>query len=124
MYLSALVVWGDFQSRVLGLRQIFGAVEQVLQPEANVLPHGLVVALQLAPLLFLLHDDTVDQTQTLPQSRVQQLHLLLQAGLLGVVGQGHDAPAVWGVVSQEGLLLFLKGQKCFFTSKKQADIWR
>lgn len=83
-------------------------MEQVLQPEPDVLPHGLVVPLQLTPLLLFLQDDTVDQPQALPQSFMQQLHLLLRARPLRVMGQGDDAPAVWGVVRQEGLFLFLK----------------
>lgn len=68
MYLSALGVWGDFQGRVLALCQIFGAVEQVLKPEPNALPHGLVSPLQLTPFLLFLLDDTVEEPKALPQS--------------------------------------------------------
>ena len=103
-----LVVRSDFQGLALALCKTLGAVEQVLQPGPDVGPHGLVVALQLAPLFLFLQDDTVEQPQALPQSRMQQLHRLLTAGLLRVWGQGHDAPAVWGVVQQEGLPLFLQ----------------
>lgn len=101
------MVRGHFQDHVLGLHQSFGGAEQVLQPEPDALLRGLVVALQLAPLFLFLLDDTVDQPQALPQGRVQQLHLLLRAGLLGVRGESHDASCVGGVVQQEGLLLFL-----------------
>lgn len=97
-----------FQGLALSLSQIFGGAEQVLKPESDILPHALVVAFQLSPFLLFLQDDTVEQPQALPQSRMQQLHLLLCAGLLRVWGQGHDAPAVWGVVQQEGLFLFLE----------------
>lgn len=92
------MVWRDFQGHVLSLHQIFGGTEQVLEPEPDILPHGLVVALQLTPLLLLLQDDTVDQAQALPQSSMQQLHLLLRARPLRVMGQGDDAPVAWGVV--------------------------
>lgn len=118
LYLSTLVVWRHFQGSVLGLGQIFGGAEQVLQPEADILPHCLVVTLLLPPFLVFLQDDTVDQAQALPQSPVQQLHLLLRAGLLCVMGQGDDASLVWGVVYQEGLSLFLKVAR-----KKMGSSW-
>lgn len=100
----------DFQSHASRLKQIFGGVEQVLQTDADVVLHGLIVSLQLTPLLLLLQDDTLDQPQALSQSLMQQLNLLLCARLLCIVGQGDDASFFWGVVCQEGLPLFLKGQ--------------
>lgn len=104
------MVWCDFQSDASCLNQIFGGAEQVLQTEPDAVLHGLIVTLQLAPLLLLLQDDTLDQPQALPQSLMQQLNLLLRARLLGIVGQGDDAPFVWGVVRQESLPLFLEEQ--------------
>lgn len=115
-HLVTLMVWRDFQSDVSGLQQIFGAEEQVLQAETDAVLHGLIVTLQLAPLLLLLQDDTMDEAQALPQSLMQQPDLLLRARLLSEVGQGDDAPSVRGVVCQEGLLLFLKG------AQKKIDI--
>lgn len=105
------MVWCDFQSHASCLDQIFGGEEQVLQTETDVVLHGLIVTLQLTPLLLLLQDDTMDQSQALPQSLMQQPDLLLRARLLSIVGQGDDAPFVRGVVRQEGLPLFLKGQR-------------
>lgn len=111
------MVWRHFQGSVVSLGEIFGGAEQVLQSEADILPHCLVVALLLPPFLVFLQDDTVDQAQALPQSPVQQLHLLLRAGFLCVMGQGDDASLVWGVVCQEGLSLFLKVAR-----KKKLDL--
>lgn len=105
------MVWCDFQSPASRLDQVFGGEEQILQTETDVVLHGLIVTLQLPPLLLLLQDDTVDQPQALPQSLMQQPDLLLRARLLSIVGQGDDAPLVRGVVRQEGLPLFLKGQR-------------
>lgn len=53
----------------------------------------------------------MDQPQALPQRLMQQPDLLLCARLLSMVGQGDHAPFVRGVVPQEGLPLFLKGQR-------------
>lgn len=97
-HLITLMVWCDFQSDASCLDQIFGGEEQVLQTETHVVLHGLIVTLQLAPLLLLLQDDTMDQPQALPQSFMQQPDLLLRARLLSIVGQGDDAPLVRGVV--------------------------
>lgn len=80
------MVWCDFQSDASCLDQIFGGEEQVLQTDTDVVLHGLIVTLQLAPLLLLLQDDTMDQPQTLPQSLMQQPDLLLRARLLSIVG--------------------------------------
>lgn len=100
------MVWRHIQ-RLLTLSQVFGGVEQMLQPDPHTLPHGLVVPLLLSPLLVFLQDDTVDEAQALAESSVQQLHLLLRAGLLLLVGQGDDASSVWGVARQQAFSLFL-----------------
>lgn len=83
----------------------------MLQPDPYGLPHGLVVAFLFPPLLVFLQDDTVDEAQALAESSMQQLHLLLCAGLLCLVGQGDDASSVWGVAHKEALSLFLNVAK-------------
>lgn len=108
IYLITLIIRGNLQVCAVGLHQTFGAVEQVFQSGSHVLPHGLVLILQLAPFLLFLLDNTVEQPEALPQSRVQQLHLLLRAGLLRFWGRGHEALSIWGVAGQEGLPLRLK----------------
>lgn len=104
------MVWRHVQS-LLSISQVFGGVEQMLQPDPYGLPHGLVVAFLLPPLLVFLQDDTVDEAQALAESSMQQLHLLLCAGLLCLVGQGDDASSVWGVAHKEALSLFLNVAK-------------
>ena len=116
------MVWCDFQNDASCLNQIFGGEEQVFQTETDVVLHGLIVTLLLAPLLLLFQHDTVDQPQALPQSLMQQLDLLLRTRLLTIVGQGDHAPFIRGVVREEGLPLFLKrqrGKKC----NKETNKW-
>lgn len=126
------MVWRYVQS-LLRLSQVFGGVEQMLQPDPHTLPHSIVVALLLPPLLILLQDDTVDEAQALAKSSMQQLHLLLGAGLLCLVGQGDDASPVWGVARQEALSLFLNMVKqtgpllvitcCYSSKQKLYKLW-
>lgn len=81
LHLVTVVIWSHIQGPIFAPQQISGAVEQVLQPCSDICFQGFIVVLQLAPLFLLLLDDTVEQPQTLSQSRVQQLHLLFCTGL-------------------------------------------